>query len=114
LNYLKHKGYHLVLISNCKIYYKEFHSKLFKLDSYFERLVCSEEYKFAPKYDILKSIKAKFPEEMLIIGDRTQDIEAGKKNNMYTIGCTYGFAIDNELHEADMLIDNIKELIKYL
>lgn len=114
LKYLKDKGYHLVLISNCKIYYKEFHSKLFKLDSYFESLVCSEEYNFNPKYDVLKNIKDKYPEDMIIIGDRKQDIEAGKKNNIYTIGCTYGFAMHNELHEADMLIDNIEELSNYL
>jgi phosphoglycolate phosphatase len=114
LEYLKDKGYHLVFISNCKAYYKEFQSKLFKLDRYFESLVCSDEYDFIPKYDILKTIKDKYPEDMVIVGDRRQDIEAGIKNNIYTIGCTYGFALEKELDDADMLIDNIKELTKYL
>jgi len=114
LKYLKGKGYHLVFISNCKIYYKKFHSELFKLDRYFESMVCSEEYNFIPKYKILKVIKDKYPEDMVIIGDRRQDIEAGKKNNIYTIGCTYGFAMEKELDEADMLIDNIEALINYL
>lgn len=114
LEYLKDKGYHLVFISNCKNYYKEFHNRMFKLDRYFESLVCSDEYDFIPKYEILKAIKDKYPENMAIVGDRRQDIEAGIKNNIYTIGCTYGFALKKELDEADMLIDNIEELTKYL
>ncbi|MCM8711640.1 HAD family hydrolase [Clostridium sp. SYSU_GA19001] len=114
LGYLKNKGYHLVFISNCNIYYKECHSKLFKLDRYFETLICSHEYDFIPKYEILKAIKNNYPYDMVIVGDRKQDIEAGRKNNIYTIGCTYGFALDGELAEADILIDSIKELIKFL
>jgi len=114
LQYLKENSYHLVFISNCKTYYKECHTKLFGLDQYFESLVCSDEYEFIPKHEILKTIKHKYPEAMVIIGDRKQDIEAGKKNNIYTIGCTYGYALDEELDAADLLIDDIRELKNYL
>ena len=114
LEYLKNKDYHLVFISNCKTYYMECHNKLFQLDKYFETLVCSEEYNFIPKHEILKIIKNNYPEEMVIIGDRKQDIDAGKKNNIYTIGCTYGFALNSELEESNLLINNIKELYEYL
>ncbi|MDF2612319.1 MAG: family hydrolase [Clostridia bacterium] len=114
LEFLKDKSYHLIFISNCKTYYKDTHTKLFCLDKYFESLVCSDEYHFIPKYEILHLIKDKYPENMVIVGDRKQDIEAGKKNNIYTIGCTYGFAMEGELADADMLIDDIRELIKYL
>lgn len=114
LEYLKNKGYHLVFISNCKTYYKECHSRLFNLDRYFQTFICSEEYNFIPKYDILKTIKNIYPKNMVIIGDRKQDIEAGKKNDIYTIGCTYGFAQAGELDEADILIGSINELNKYL
>jgi phosphoglycolate phosphatase len=114
LAYLKEKGYHLVFISNCKAYYKDYNNKLFNLDRYFESLVCSDEYNFIPKHEILKAIKDEYPGDMVIIGDRKQDIEAGKKNNIYTIGCSYGFALKGELDDADMLIDNIQELKSYL
>ncbi|MBL4935055.1 HAD family hydrolase [Clostridium sp. YIM B02515] len=114
LNYLKNKGYHLVFISNCKNYYKESHSKLFKLDRYFEALICSDEYNFIPKHEILSIIKNNYPEAMVIVGDRNQDIEAGKKNNIHTIGCSYGFALEKELDDADILIGDIRELVKYL
>jgi phosphoglycolate phosphatase len=114
LDYLKRKGYHLVFISNCKKYYMKSQADLFSLDRYFETMVCSEEYDFIPKYEILKAIKPNYPEKMIIIGDRAQDIEAGKYNNIYTIGCSYGYAQGDELKEADMIIHEVKELKQYL
>jgi haloacid dehalogenase superfamily, subfamily IA, variant 1 with third motif having Dx(3-4)D or Dx(3-4)E len=110
LEQLKAKGIRLVFISNCKNYYKDSHNKLFKLDKYFEELASSEEYAFISKFEILKAIKHKYEDAMVIVGDRKQDIEAGKKNNIYTIGCSYGFAVKGELDEADLIIDNIKAL----
>jgi phosphoglycolate phosphatase len=113
LRYLKTKGYHLVFVSNCKTYYKECHTRLFGLDQYFESLVCSDEFNFIPKHEILNKIMNQFPKEMVIIGDRKQDIDAGKENNIYTIGCSYGFALPGELKDADLIIHDIKELFQY-
>lgn len=113
LDYLKNKGYHLVFISNCRRYYRDSHAKLFGLHNYFEDMVCSEEYDFIPKYEILSKIKDRYPEEMVIIGDRKHDIEAGRKNHIYTIGCKYGFASEGELENVDIVINNITELKKY-
>ena len=113
LNYLKQKGYYLVFLSNCKCYYREAHRKHFQLDRYFNEMVCSEEHDFIPKYEILSKIKHKYPNKQVIIGDRLQDIEAGVKNNIYTIGCSYGFAVEGELKDADMMIHSIDELIQY-
>jgi phosphoglycolate phosphatase len=113
LRYLKTKGYHLVFISNCKTYYKECHTRLFGLDQYFDTLVCSDEFNFIPKHEILNKIMNQFPKEMVIIGDRKQDIDAGKENNIYTMGCSYGFALPGELKEADLIIHDIHELFQY-
>lgn len=114
LRYLKEKGYYLIFISNCKKEYKAYHMQTFDLEQYFDEMVCSEEYDFIPKYEILRQIKDKYPKESIIIGDRRQDLEAGKKNDIYTIGCTYGFALDGELEGADFLIDDINVLRTYL
>lgn len=114
LQYLHHKGYHLVFISNCKTAYMDTHRELFGLDRYFTDLVCSEEYDFIPKHEILKGIKNRFEGEMVIVGDRLQDIEAGSKNRIYSIGCSYGFALEGELDDADVIIDDITDLMKYL
>jgi phosphoglycolate phosphatase len=114
LDYLKRKGYCLVFISNCKVYYKDCQNKLFGLDKYFDTFVCSEQYDFIPKYEILKAIKHNYQEQMVIVGDRIHDIEAGIKNKIPTIGCSYGFALTGELQEADLIINDIKELRNYL
>jgi phosphoglycolate phosphatase len=113
LDYLKNKGYNLVFISNCGQYYLDAHSKLFNLEKYFNEMACSEQFSFIPKSDILGKIKDKYPKDMVIIGDRAQDIEAGKQNNIYTIGCSFGYAKENELNEADLIIDTIEDLKKY-
>ena len=110
LKYLQDKGYKMVFISNCKVNYRDTHNEIFGLGDYFEELVCSEEYDFILKFEILKEIKSRYKEEMVIIGDRNQDIEAGKKNGIYTIGCSYGFSLQDELEEADLIIDDISEL----
>lgn len=114
LKYLKDKGYKLIFISNCGIYYKEMARKSFNLDDYFDEMVCSEEYNYIPKYEILSKIKDNYNEDMVIVGDRIQDIEAGIKNNIYTIGCKYGYGNDKELHQADYIIESIMDIKKLL
>ncbi|MCY6960531.1 HAD family hydrolase [Clostridium brassicae] len=114
LSYLKKRGYHLVFVSNCGQYYKDIHNEAFGLDKYFEELAYAEEYKFVPKYEYLKEVMKKYPKDMVMVGDRYHDIKAGKNNNIYTIGCDYGFATEGELKEADLIIWDIREIKKYL
>ena len=114
LKYLKDKGYRLVFLSNCGIEYRNSVNELFQLDQYFEALVCAEDYDYIPKYEILGKIMDKYPQEMIMVGDRMKDIEAGVKNNIYTVGCSYGFGEKEELVESDIIINDIKELTKYL
>lgn len=113
LLYLKNKGYVLVFLSNCGNYYMNAHKRLFKLDNYFKDFICSEQYDYIPKHEILNKVKGKYLQDMVIVGDRKQDIEAGKLNNIYTIGCSYGFSSEGELNNSDMIIEDIRDLIKY-
>lgn len=114
LEYLKSKGYNLVFVSNCSYYYKDIHNKAFGLDKYFQELACAEEYEYIPKYEFLKEVMKKYPKDMVIVGDRHHDMKAGKMNNLYTIGCDYGFGEEQELEEADLIIKDIRELKEYL
>lgn len=113
LAYLKEKGYHLVFISNCRKYYMDGHAAAFHLYDYFDELACSEGYGEVQKHEILRRIKERYPMEMAIVGDRRQDMEAGKKNGIYTVGCGYGFSLPGELDGADAVIGNIAELKEY-
>ena len=47
----------------------------------------------------------------IMVGDRSNDIEAGKINNGISIGVTYGFGGD-EVEEADFKVESIEELEK--
>lgn len=110
LDYLKNKGYKLVFISNCKEKYMRSHTKKFSLDHYFDTMVCSEIFKYEPKYKILEKIRPQYPEEMVIVGDRFQDMEAGYKNGIHTIGCLYGFGAEEELSASEIKINSIQDL----
>ena len=113
LQYLKSKDYDLVFLSNCGNNYMSAHKKLFKLDNYFKDFICSEEYGYIPKHEILGKVRSKYSDDMVIVGDRAQDIEAGKVNSIATIGCSYGFAAEGELNNSDMIIKDIRDLTKY-
>ncbi|MFP4478654.1 MAG: HAD family hydrolase [Candidatus Izemoplasmatales bacterium] len=110
LQYLKNKGYTLVFISNCTNQYMNKHKETFNLDHYFDAFFNAEMFDYLPKEDILSQVKDQFKEPMVIIGDRLHDIKAGKDNDIYTIGCAYGFGTKEEMEQADLVIDDIKEL----
>ncbi len=115
LHILKERGYALVFISNCKNYYMHAHAETFGLDKLFDRMVCSETYPgVEEKHQVLAKTMEDFSEEMVIVGDRTHDIKAGKINGIHTIGAAYGFARQGELDDADQIISNVRELTDIL
>ncbi len=110
LDYLKSKGYKLVFISNCREQYMICHTKKFNLEHYFDTMICSELYDYEPKHEIVRKIRSQFPGEMVIVGDRLQDMEAGYENGIHTVGCEYGFGSKDELADAEFRISTIEEL----
>ena len=114
LQELKNKGFNLIFLSNCKIQYMKKHASLFKLDKYFNEFYCTEQFNFKPKYEIFKFIKEKNEGDFIVIGDRYLDIEIAKVHNLFSIGCSYGFGTIDELQDANIIIDNIKDLSKVL
>ena len=113
LEYLKGRGLVLVLISNCSEAYLHAHNQAFKLDQYFKQLISTEVWQYASKTAILSHVLSLYPTGHAMVGDRGIDMEAGKMNNMGTIGARYGYANDiGEFEEADIMIDSIEELIK--
>ena len=114
LRYLKSKGYTLVFISNCGENYLKNAKKAFPLEEVFDDFFTAEGFNYIPKEDILEKVYRRFPKEYLMIGDRKKDVDAGVKNQIKTIGCTYGYGTREELKEADLLIDDIQELKNHL
>ncbi|OJF93762.1 HAD family hydrolase [Alkalibacterium sp. 20] len=114
LAYLKEK-YTLIFLSNCSIDYMESHADMFNLKEYFTAMYCTEMYEFKKsKKEIVAGLKDKYPADYVVVGDRHQDLKVGELDATYAIGCSYGFGQAEELKQADILIEDISELEKYL
>lgn len=111
LSYLKNKGYTLLFLSNCSIDYMERHADRFNLKDYFTDMYCTEMYDFKKsKKKIVQLIREEYKDDFLIVGDRFQDIEVAELENIYSIGCAYGYGKQSELEQSDVMIDDIEEL----
>lgn len=110
LKYLKENGHNLVFLSNCMHDYMEAHRKVHCLDRFYCDFYCTEDFNFAPKPDIFKSIALKHTGEFIVIGDRYLDLETAWKHNLKSIGCTYGYCNPHELDKADITVTDISEI----
>ena len=63
------------------------------------------------KGDLVKTIIKKYDiKEAAVVGDRLSDINAAKDNGLIAIGCNFDFAQEDELAQADLVIDDLMEL----
>jgi phosphoglycolate phosphatase len=47
----------------------------------------------------------------VVVGDRKEDIDAGKRNNLTSVAAAYGYGTLDEFKEADIIINAITELL---
>ena len=111
---LKKRGYTLVYISNARNRYYEKVKETYKLERFFDGFLTSEMYNELPKEEILKSVMNDYPVPYSIVGDRFFDMVGGKKNNMTTIFCNYGYGKPEEGNDASYRIDSIDELLEII
>ncbi|MCQ2498506.1 MAG: HAD family hydrolase [Lachnospiraceae bacterium] len=114
LDLLLDKGIKAIILSNCKIAYMEAIKAQFDLDRWFVDFYPSEKYNYASKSKILSDIMKERPGDYIMIGDRLQDVEAGRENGVLTIGCGYGFGNEAELSGADYIISSPMEIFSFL
>lgn len=111
LGRLKAEGYTMVILSNCRVQYREAHMQVFPIADYFDRFYDCESYNFIPKSEIIKSVVADYGvADCIMIGDRGSDMDAGKAVGARCVGCLYGFGSPDELKSADVHINDISEL----
>ncbi len=110
LRSLRDRGYHLVILSNCKVPYMAAQRANFGLDEYFDAYYCSGAYDFAPKEDIFPEIAAKFPGEYLMIGDRSSDRRVAEIHGIHFLGCAYGFGELDEIQGGDGILTALADL----
>lgn len=112
LDVLKETGHTMVILSNCKIAYREANWKEFNMQRWFAGFYDCESYGFVPKTEIITHIQKEFPGPYIIIGDRQGDLECARASGSWFIGCRYGFGQCGELDEADYIADSVEEIAK--
>ncbi len=110
LDQLAEAGYTMVILSNCKISYREAHVEEFQTSRWFQKFYDCESYGFRPKTEIVEEVRKEYPGKCIVIGDRKHDLQCAKAISAPFIGCEYGFGEKGELEEADLLIGDVREL----
>lgn len=114
LDLLKQNDYPMIVLSNCKIGYREAHWDEFRMERWFDRFYDCESYGFAPKTQIIKEILPQYDAPYVVIGDREKDLACARAAGAVFVGCLYGYGSREELAGADILIKDIGELPEVL
>lgn len=110
LGELKKDGYSMLIVSNCKIAYRDANWKRFGMERWFQAFYDCESFGFAPKTEIIREVRRRFAPPYIVIGDRHNDLECAKACGSPFIGCLYGFGEESELSGADLLACSVEEL----
>ncbi len=111
LTFLKKLDVKLAMLSNCSSDYFLTVMDVFQLDKFLDKAFCIGDFSNDSKTTLLGKIIADFSaKNPIMVGDRCYDIEAGRNNHCFTVGCLYGYGSIEELSQADLLIHNILEL----
>ena len=110
LSALKRQGHNLIFLSNCLHSYMELHRRVHGLDEFFSAYYCSEDFGYIRKPEIFKQIQKEHEGYFTVVGDRYFDLEVAWEHGLKSIGCAYGYGKENELEQADVIINSIKEL----
>ncbi|MFF2091979.1 HAD family hydrolase [Paenibacillus sp. NPDC058174] len=110
---LRASGIKLFVASNgLEAYVKEV-ARYKGISELFDGLYSAGEYKTASKVDLVAKLLSDHElKSAWMVGDRSSDVEAGKRNGLIVIGCAYaGYGRDAELDGSDALIRSMAELL---
>ncbi len=115
LKELKNSGKRLFIATGKPTVFSKKIVEHFKLDKYFTAVYGIELSELnCSKKDTIKALINDFnidPKTCVMVGDRIFDVEAGKINQMVTVGVKYGYAAEKELEgNADFIAETVEEL----
>jgi len=111
LTYIREQGFMTFICSNCQSAYVEFTPKALGISHLFDQKYCAGMYPGLTKTEMVAIIKEEHHiNSGFMVGDRFHDIEAGKANDLLTVGCAYGTGHPDELKGADFIIDSFDQL----
>jgi phosphoglycolate phosphatase len=115
LSDLKEQGYVILIASNGIREYIQSIVDKFGLDV--EDFVCVEEKGIRSKGEILKYYLNHYglgADEIVMIGDRSSDIEAAREVGCTFVGCHFGHGNAEEIEEADFIIYELAQIFSVL
>jgi len=110
-SYLKENNYSIYIASNGLVEYLQAIVSYYHLDNWVSETFSIQQIQTLGKGDLVKKIIKKYDiTNAAVVGDRLSDINAAKDNGLIAIGCNFDFAQENELAQADFVIDDLIEL----
>ncbi len=110
-SYLKENNCSIYIASNGLTEYLKAIISYYLLDKWVTETFSIQQIKSLNKSDLVQSIIKKYGiTNGAVVGDRLSDINAAKDNGLVSIGCNFDFAREDELSQADMVIDDLTEL----
>ncbi|MRG87174.1 HAD hydrolase-like protein [Salinibacillus xinjiangensis] len=109
--YLRENNCSIYIASNGLIDYLNAIVDYYELDTWVTETFSIEQIQSLDKVDLVQLIVEKYRvREAVVVGDRLSDIKAAKQNGLTAVGCNFDFAREEELVEADIVIDDLREL----
>ncbi|MWV44036.1 HAD hydrolase-like protein [Paenibacillus sp. HJL G12] len=114
LESLHQQGVKLFVASNGLEHYIDGIVETHELVELFDGLYSAGKQGTLSKVDLVKMLlEQEKLQSAWMVGDRSSDVEAGKKNGLGVIGCAYaGFGNHDELKGSDVLISSFPELLE--
>ncbi len=111
LEYLKEKGCKRVIITNASLRYITAVATRCRYSLLLDEVFYRGYNGWKTKEELLRAAIEKYRvEKVVMVGDRREDVEVGKKTGAFTVGCLYGYGSPEELSDADACVDSITEL----
>ncbi|MEK5068695.1 HAD hydrolase-like protein [Sporosarcina sp. FSL K6-1508] len=110
-SYLKENNCSIYIASNGLTEYLKAIVSYYNLDNWVTETFSIQQIESLNKSDLVRSIIKKYDiVNGAVVGDRLSDINAAKDNGLVSIGCNFDFAQEEELSQADIVIDDLIEL----
>lgn len=111
LEYIKSKQYDIFIASNGDVEYLKAIYEKYHLGQYIKNVHSINEIESSSKVDLIRHIiKEENTNPEFIVGDRMSDFRAGQENDIKVIGCRFYFSKEEELKEANYIIDSLRDL----
>jgi len=114
-SYLKANNCSIYIASNGLTEYLKAIVSYYNLDNWVTETFSIQQIQTLDKGDLVKAILTQYNiKKAAIVGDRLSDINAAKDNGLIAIGCNFDFAQEDELAQADLVIEDLFELTTIL